>query len=70
MKTPPKVRVRRMAWLDYEALSWALAVLKDERDSVEHRQASGSGISEAWRARYDKAEKHLGELMEIAKVRR
>lgn len=58
-KRTPKLPVRRRVFLDRAALMWALNAMKDDKFSVEQRGA----MSPEWAAKYDKAEKHLLELV-------
>ncbi len=58
------MKVRRTVWLDRELLSWALAVLKDNRFDVERR----GDMSDDWRKKYDDAQTHLLELIKKAQV--
>ena len=66
MKVAPKTKVRRMAWLDHEALSWALAVLRDNRFEVERR----GQMTDDWRRKYDAAQDHVVELIRLSLVRK
>jgi hypothetical protein len=58
-KIIPEGRVRRMVAIDHAALTWALAVVKDEKHNVITRGA----MSDEWLKKYQGAEAHLMELI-------